>query len=212
MINGGLQMETWREKLVKALTKLGGEATLKDLYNEIGNTYSNLPKSYEAGIRDALERNSTDSEKYNGKYNTFYSVHGKGLGKWGLRDYQPEIKDMDFTQDDSSFSEGRILLKKHLQRERNHELIEKAKERFESIHGSLYCEVCNFDFSKVYGNLGDGFIEAHHTKPVSEMVEGEKTKIEDIVMVCSNCHSMIHRRKPWLNKEQISSIINTKSK
>lgn len=39
------------------------------------------------------------------------------------------------------------------------------------------------------------------------MQDGEKTKIEDIIMVCSNCHSMIHRKKPWLSIKDIGKII-----
>ena len=63
------------------------------------------------------------------------------------------------------------------------------------IHGCTCC-ICGFDFELVYGERGRGFIEIHHTKPLSEN-EGEividpKT---DLVPVCSNCHRMIHRRK-----------------
>ena len=35
----------------------------------------------------------------------------------------------------------------------------------------------------------------------------EKTKIEDIVMLCSNCHSMVHRRKPWTTKEDLKKLL-----
>lgn len=58
----------------------------------------------------------------------------------------------------------------------------------------LKCEVCGFDFGKTYGELGAGYIEVHHKKPVSD---GERiTDInEDLVMLCSNCHRMIHRGK-----------------
>ena len=74
-------------------------------------------------------------------------------------------------------------------------------------HGKLYCEVCGFNFEEKYGDLGKDFIEAHHVKAVSSMKEDEKTKLEDLVMVCSNCHSMIHRRKPWLNKNQLKKLL-----
>jgi len=36
---------------------------------------------------------------------------------------------------------------------------------------------------------------------------GDKTKVEDIAIVCSNCHSMIHRKKPWLTREKLKRII-----
>ncbi len=111
------------------------------------------------------------------------------------------------TQDDDEFSEGKLSIKEHIKRERNHQLIIKAKEKFKQKNGSLYCEVCGFDFSKAYGEIGNDFIEAHHIKPVSELKENEKTKIEDIVMVCSNCHSMLHRKRPWLTKEQLKTLL-----
>ena len=114
---------------------------------------------------------------------------------------------MDFTQNDSSFSEGRPMLKSHILRERNHQVISKAKERFLSCHGALYCEVCGFNFAKVYGPIGENFVEGHHIKPVSQLQPNEKTKIEDIVLLCSNCHSMIHRRKPWLTREQLKDLL-----
>ena len=39
------------------------------------------------------------------------------------------------------------------------------------------------------------------------MKENHKTKVDDFIMLCSNCHSMIHRKRPWLNKEEISNLI-----
>lgn len=56
-------------------------------------------------------------------------------------------------------------------------------------------------------DIGKDFIEAHHSKPISEMKENEKTKIEDIVLLCSNCHSMIHRKRPWLSKNNIRRLL-----
>ena len=118
-----------------------------------------------------------------------------------------ETKSLELTQEDDEFSEGKILLKEHLKRERNNKLIIEAKKRFVNKNGHLYCEVCGFDFKKQYGALVDNFIEAHHSIPVSTMAEGDTTKVEDIIMVCSNCHSMIHRRKPWLDKDELKKIL-----
>lgn len=200
---------TWRDKIIKALNNLGGEALLSEIYDEVASqTGETITVPFKASIRDALERNSSDSEKYNNKYDIFYCVKGKGNGKWGLRNYEVVEDNMDITQDDSEFSEGRQLLKKHLCRERNHFLIKKAKDKFKQEHeGRIFCEVCGFDFFSKYGKIGENFIEAHHTKAVSEMKENEKTRIEDIAMVCSNCHSMLHRSKPWLDKQQLMRVL-----
>jgi 5-methylcytosine-specific restriction enzyme A len=63
------------------------------------------------------------------------------------------------------------------------------------IHGCV-CSVCGFDFESRYGERGKGYIEIHHTKPLSsdddEVIIDPKT---DLIPVCSNCHRMIHRRK-----------------
>ncbi|MEQ8547841.1 MAG: HNH endonuclease [Cyclobacteriaceae bacterium] len=62
-------------------------------------------------------------------------------------------------------------------------------------HG-FTCKVCDFDFEKKYGQIGKEFIHVHHLKPIAEI--GEKYKInpeEDLIPVCPNCHSMVHRNK-----------------
>ena len=107
------------------------------------------------------------------------------------------------------FPEGKAILEKHLYRERNSNLTKRAKKRFEKDHNNcVFCETCGFDFSEVYGDVGRNFIEAHHMKPVSEMKEGDKTQIENMAMLCSNCHRMVHRIRPWIfDKNELKSII-----
>ena len=106
------------------------------------------------------------------------------------------------------FSEGKISYVKHIVRERNRGLINAAKAHFQTDHqGKLYCEVCGFDFYKTYGEIGYGFIEVHHTKPISTMQEGEKTRVQDMAILCSNCHSMIHRKKPWITVELLRETV-----
>jgi 5-methylcytosine-specific restriction protein A len=70
------------------------------------------------------------------------------------------------------------------------------------------CLVCGFDFAERYGPLGEGFIHVHHLVPVSEI--GPNYIINpasDLVPICPNCHSMIHRRNPPLTVEQLRDII-----
>ena len=71
---------------------------------------------------------------------------------------------------------------------------ENRKKAIE-IHGTT-CAVCRFDFERVYGNRGKGFIEVHHTEPLGSLSEEKIINPQtDLVPVCSNCHRMIHRRK-----------------
>lgn len=123
-------------------------------------------------------------------------------------DMEIENEQIGFSGDDDSFPEGTRKLKQHLVKERNAKLIKSAKENFQRSHNKLICEICDFDFEKRYGEIGKDFIEGHHTIPVSELKEGESTKVSDIVLVCSNCHSMLHRRRPWLKKDDLMKLIN----
>lgn len=117
-----------------------------------------------------------------------------------------EIYQVGLTDDEDSFLEGRQVLKQHLVRERNPKLIARAKELYKQKQGKLVCQVCLFDFEKEYGEIGADYIEGHHTIPVSEMQLDEETKVEDIAMVCANCHRMLHRRRPWLSLNELAKI------
>jgi 5-methylcytosine-specific restriction enzyme A len=48
------------------------------------------------------------------------------------------------------------------------------------------------------GEIGEGFIEAHHLKPIATLDEGIPVKYDvasEFAVLCANCHRMIHRTK-----------------
>ena len=88
--------------------------------------------------------------------------------------------------------------------ERSLENRKRAIER----HG-VQCSVCDFNFERFYGEIGIGFIEVHHTKPLSSL--NDKIVVNpytDLVPICSNCHRMIHRsRDKVLSIDELKNII-----
>jgi len=112
---------------------------------------------------------------------------------------------------ESSFPEGREKYKLHRSLERDSSIGKKAKQNRMDTIGELRCDVCNFSFSDKYGELGAGFIEAHHTIPVSELKGKHKTKIKDMALVCSNCHRMLHTGKDLKSVKELQEIINAQS-
>jgi len=52
---------------------------------------------------------------------------------------------------------------------------------------------CNFDFETIYGELGKDFAHVHHLKPLADRESPSETSLDDLAVVCTNCHSMIHR-------------------
>ena len=103
--------------------------------------------------------------------------------------------------------EGRVVTKEHRVRERDRDIVKRKKESFRRRHGRLFCEVCDFDFASRYGPRGDDFIECHHVKPVAAMRPGDKTRLEDLVLLCANCHRMVHVRSPWLSIPELTALI-----
>jgi len=76
-----------------------------------------------------------------------------------------------------------------------------------NFHGTR-CKACNFDFSEVYGGLGEGFIHVHHIKPVSEIgLDYIINPIQDLVPVCPNCHTMLHKKAPPYTVDELKALI-----
>lgn len=109
-------------------------------------------------------------------------------------------------EDDEGSEEGRILTRVHKMRERDSGLARKKKQKVLSLTGRLQCEACSFDFALVFGELGNGFAECHHSRPISTLKPGEKTKLSDLHIVCANCHRMLHQGKPWQSVAQLKVL------
>ena len=81
--------------------------------------------------------------------------------------------------------------KMHRRIERNPKAAKEAKK----YHG-VRCQGCSLQFNERYGELGDGFIEAHHLRPIASLEEGTAVSYDvakDFAVLCPNCHRMIHR-------------------
>ena len=103
--------------------------------------------------------------------------------------------------------EGRVITALHRRYERNSALVQAKKKKALATLGRLACEACGFDFREHYGDHGEGFIECHHTKPVHTLKPGDKTKAGDLRLLCSNCHRMVHAKRPWLTMEQLVTVL-----
>lgn len=110
---------------------------------------------------------------------------------------------IEIDEDQREASEGRLITRTHQARERSSAIVRKKKDQVFQNHGKLACEVCSFDFAAVYGERGEKFIECHHTKPISELLPKQKTRLADLALLCANCHRMIHAKRPWLSLDEL---------
>jgi len=118
-------------------------------------------------------------------------VHRRILGL-----YKKAEKEIKVAEDSEPTAvEGSSKLATHMRYERNSGLINKIKKQAIQENKMLNCEICGFSFLDTYGEVGEGFIEAHHKNPLSEREGEQVTKKEDIALICSNCHRMLHRKE-----------------
>ena len=117
------------------------------------------------------------------------------------------IEKLPQTIDEDEAPEGKLLSRVHYYKERNPKIIKQKKEQALDLYNKLICEACSFDFEYKYKDLGKGFIECHHTKPIATLNAKSTTKLEDLALVCSNCHRMIHRTTPCKTINEIKGIM-----
>ncbi len=119
----------------------------------------------------------------------------------------PELPDPDLV-DDLGAEEGGVLLKAHLRRERDPKLKRKKIAEAKRKNIAIACEACGFAFYRTYGARGLDYIECHHRTPLN--VTGKtRTRLQDLALICSNCHRMIHRTATWLTIEELRDLLES---
>ena len=182
--------------IIDALSSLGGEAHLDQIVARVRQIAPPpLPADVGASVRGRIQERCSEAQSYKGGEDLFASVHGVAArrGVWRLRrdDLNPANPDavLDGADAEIEAEEGRANLRIHLRRERSRKLIAAFKNSLTDFS----CQACGFDFEAIYGPIGAGYIEAHHTIPVAALEEGAKTKLTDLVALCANCHRIVHR-------------------
>jgi hypothetical protein len=103
----------------------------------------------------------------------------------------------------TEYQEGQRKLREAYFFARNPRLAAEAKRQRDYT-----CEICSFNFRQQYGALGQDFAECHHKNPLSERPEELwsqvlTTSLDDVAVVCANCHRMLHRQRPALSVEAL---------
>lgn len=181
--------------IVDALITLGGEAHYNDIADYIVATSPPpFPANPAASVRARLQERSSGYKAYLGEQDLFESDRDSGI--WRFRSWAPPppVQAMPVHEDRAGYEaqEGALVLKMHYARERDPKLVAKFKAGLTEPN----CEACGFNFKDAYGELGAGYIEAHHKKPVASLEEGSKTTIADLAGLCPNCHRIIHKNYP----------------
>ena len=121
-------------------------------------------------------------ERQSNSMNTYNQANSNNVEEEDYNDI------LDFVEGDDTDTESK-----------RYERSKKARERCIKEYG-YKCYVCQFDFEAVYGKeLGEGFIEIHHKISIAQRAQKEGAyhlnPITDLIPLCSNCHSMVHRKR-----------------
>jgi predicted HNH restriction endonuclease len=189
-------------------TKLFLPRTASAVYLKMMNFRSHDPAFTSAGRVGMSNGNKLEPEVWEEFYGRMDALGAQCRSiRAAIRELPNTLESSEEIDGFAEAQEGRLLTKLHLRRERSVQLISKKKEFALKKSGKLECEACGFDFARVYGARGHGFIECHHTKPVHSFGDGHRTTTDDLALLCANCHRMIHTTKPWLQLDELKTLL-----
>ena len=112
----------------------------------------------------------------------------------------------NFTLGELTAKETERRLVSHYRIERSDKIRSAKVKLFTEKHGKVLCENCTFSFEAKYGERGKGFIEVHHIQPLAALLPNSITRLSDLLLLCSNCHRMVHRKRPPLTPGGLKEI------
>mgnify|MGYP002631522016 CR=1 FL=1 len=96
----------------------------------------------------------------------------------------------------SSATEGDRKLRSHFVRERSPRLRADKLKAFRASHDKLHCEICAEEVGEGYPEAyRDKVFEVHHRAPLSAASEPVRTTLDDLAILCANCHRSVHATK-----------------
>lgn len=173
----------------------------KDLLSGIIMEFTDLFMVYQSLVEAALGR----EDRFSNRYESWRRHFSDALSD------KPEDEEPEPVEEGSARLEGTVHERVHRDRARDRSLRQaKLEQSKKQNQGRLVCEVprCGFDFLECYGEIGNGFAHVHHIHPLGKRDEtGAETSLDDLKIVCANCHAMIHRTQepfPW---DEIARLI-----
>lgn len=199
----------YKAKLYRLSTKSSNVFSEANIILKENAKNHSLAKSYEAGniVSKFYSRdNIPNNEELRNDIIEILTLYQKLIFNNSSSTKIEEGKEED--KNDKRYQE-KCQVKYHKRVERNQSLSKKVKEA-----QGYKCKVCNFNFEDTYGiELGKEFIEAHHLKAIAQLKEEALVHEihldphKDFIVLCPNCHRMIHKLKDSSDYKELKRII-----
>jgi len=173
----------------------GTEYYLQKIYEENGvDGLQNALLSLSQHIDYYEEKSGSSVKKRKDVYERYLNL----IDKEPQKTVYPDEVDIEI-----EYSEGKtkkVLVNSY---ERNPLARKKCIEHF-----GLNCQVCDFNFKEKFGDLGKDFIHVHHKIDIATIGnEYSVNPLTDLIPVCPNCHSMLHKRKPAYSISELKAMM-----
>lgn len=211
------------QEIITALTRLGGQAQAKQIKDKVTELRGGMPAhygrshSYRETIQKKIEDHCPESANWKPSNEPFFERVSRGVYRLSTQaadQYQSSpvpgyleeqvVADLEALAEEESGMEGGKKARLVAYFERNPALRAAAI----SLHGTS-CKACGFNFEAAYGEHGRNYIEVHHLVPISTLPEPVTINPkEDLTVLCSNCHRMIHRKRDApLSLSELSELV-----
>lgn len=200
------------EDIETALLSLGGNAKAKDIQNQVLEMFcgGKVPQNYQnkRSFDQTIQRNienycpqaaGYDPSKKDSKFLRI------GHGRYRIADGYFQIQERAIGEETEAknYPEGattKIYVNSY---ERN----PRARQKCIEYYG-LKCSACEFNFERVYGEAGKGFIHVHHMVPLATVKKSYRVNpVKDLRPLCANCHAIVHRTTPALTIDELVAIL-----
>ena len=47
------------------------------------------------------------------------------------------------------------------------------------------------------------------TKPLHTVADDHRSNVEDLALLCANCHRIVHARREWLTMQELRKLVRT---
>lgn len=192
------------ERELADFIRLYADANFRGVYEELDHNYYDRISSQIPLKQEMKTANEAADLKYSSHlrlYSAFLeSKHFKQLFKRRIagENEKRSLSSSTISPTAPKFREETEGERKHITKEievirRNPALRQQCLDKY-----GYQCQCCGMDFAEMYGEeLGANFIEVHHLKLISTFEKDgiPENFLENLVPLCSNCHSMIHHIK-----------------
>lgn len=119
-------------------------------------------------------------------------------GAWA---YRPTSLVSSGAATDISVIEGEPRMFFHFRRERGQRIVTAKRAAARNQHGHLECEACGFAAQLLYAGFDGDVAEVHHRQALADSSQPVETKLDDLAILCANCHRAIHQTRPLMSVE-----------